>query len=118
MALHIKCHILPWQMAGKRRVPWRGPGVRFRIARRRHGMMGFRAGDVRVEIFQPEGKLIGIQALGAASELPSLKLFDEALETFNLVVAGLDGGGHVAHLAVQKVDVGGQVRKVETHERV
>ncbi len=65
-----------------------------------------------------EGKLIGVEALGAASEPGSLKLIDEALEASDLVVAGLHGGCHVAHQAVQKVDVGGQVRKVETHERV
>ena len=78
--------------------------------------MSFRAGDVGTEVLDPEGQLIGIEALGAASELGSLKLFDEALETFDLVVAGLDDDGHVAHQAVQKVDVGGQVLKVETHE--
>ncbi len=81
-------------------------------------MMNFRAGDVGIEILDSEGQLIGIEALGAASKLGSLKLFDEALETSDLVVAGLDDGCHVAHQVVQKVDVRGQVRKVETHERV
>ena len=80
--------------------------------------MRFGAGDVGIEIFQPKGQLIGIEALGAASELPSLKLFDEALETFNLVVAALDNGCHVAHQAVQKADIGGQVLEIESHERV
>ncbi len=80
--------------------------------------MSFRAGDVSTEVLDPEGQLIGIEALGAASKLGSLKLFDEALETFDLVVAGLDDGCHVAHQVVQMVDVRGQVRKVETHERV
>jgi hypothetical protein len=80
--------------------------------------MRFGAGDVGIEIFQPKGQLIGIEALGAASELPSLKLFDEALEALDLVVAALDTGRHVAHQAVQKVDVGGQVLEIESHERV
>ncbi len=80
-------------------------------------MMGFRAGDISVEVLDPEGQLIGIEALGAASELGSLKFFDDALKTSDLVIAGLDDDGHVAHQAVQKVDVGGQVLKVETHER-
>ncbi len=66
--------------------------------------MSFRAGDVGTEVLDPEGQLIGIEALGTASEPGSLKLFDEALETFDLVVAGLDDGCHVAHQAVQKVD--------------
>ncbi len=80
--------------------------------------MSFRAGDIGIEIFQPEGKLVGIEALGAASELRPLKLFDEALEAFDLVVAGLDGDDHVAHQAVQKIDVRGQALKIEAHERV
>ena len=80
--------------------------------------MSFRAGDVGIEVLESEGELVGVEALGAASKLGSLKLFDEALETSDLVVAGLDNDGHVAHQVVQKVDVRGQVRKVETHERV
>ena len=117
MALHIEPHILPRQMAGKRRAPGRGPGVGFRIARRRLSVTGFRAGDISVEVLDPEGQLIGIEALGAASEPGSLKFFDDALKTSDLVIAGLDDDGHVAHQAVQKVDVGGQVPKVEMHER-
>ncbi len=73
--------------------------------------------DIGVEIFEPQGKLIGIQALGAPPELPSLKLLDEALEAFDLVVAGLDNGGHIAHQVVQKADIGRQVLEVESHER-
>ncbi len=118
IALHIKHDILPRQMVGKRKAPGRGPGVGFRIVRRRHRLMSFRAGDVGLEVLESEGQLIGIEALGAASELRSLKLFDEALKTSDLVVAGLDDSCHVAHQAVQKIDVRGQVRKVETHERV
>ena len=59
-------------MVGKRRAPGRGPGVGFRIVRRRHCVVSFRAGDIGIEIFQPEGKLIGVEALGAASEPGSL----------------------------------------------
>jgi hypothetical protein len=33
-------------------------------------------GDVRIEVFQPKGQLMGIEALGVASEPGSLKLFD------------------------------------------
>ncbi len=81
-------------------------------------MVSFRAGDVGIEILDPEGQLIGIEALGAASEPGSLKLFDEALKTSDLVIAGLDDDRHVAYQEVQKVDVGGQILKIETHERV
>ncbi len=80
-------------------------------------MRGFRAGDIGVQVFEPEGQLIRIEALGAATERTSLKLLDEALEPFDLVVAGLDNDRHVAHQAVQKVDIRRQVSKIETHER-
>ncbi len=81
-------------------------------------MPGFHAREICIEIFQPKGQLVGIEALGAASEPGSLKLFDEALETSDLVVAGLHNACHVAHQAVQKIDVGGQVLEIEAHERV
>ena len=116
IARHIERHVLALQMVGKRRAPWCGSGSGLGIARRQHDLTGFRVGDIGVEVLDPEGQLIGIKALGAASELGSLKLFDEALETSDLVVAGLDNDGHVAHQAVQKVDVGGQGLKIETHE--
>ena len=118
MALHIEPYILPRQMVGKRKAPGRGLGLGFLIVGRRHRLMSFRAGDVGIEVLESEGELVGVEALGAASKLGSLKLFDEALETSDLVVAGLDNDGHVAHQAAQKVDVGGQVLKIETHERV
>jgi hypothetical protein len=40
------------------------------------------------------------------------------LETVDLVIAGLDDDRHVAHRAVQKADIGRQILKIETHERV
>ncbi len=92
MALHIESHLLPRQMAGKRRAPGRGSRLGVLIARRRWRLVSFGSSDVGLEVLETKGQLIGIEALGAASELPSLKLFDEALEAFNLVVAGLDGG--------------------------
>jgi hypothetical protein len=104
-------------MVGKRRASRCGAGSRVGIVRRRLGVTGFRAGDIGAEILDPEGQLIGIEALGPASELPSLKLLDDALETVDLVVAGLDDSCHVAHQAVQKADIGRQILKIETHER-
>jgi hypothetical protein len=80
--------------------------------------VGFGAGGVGIEVFQPEGQLVGIELLGAASELPSLELFDEAPETIDLGVSVLDDACYVAHQAVQKVDVGGQVFEIESHARV
>ncbi len=117
IALHIERHVLARQMIGKWSAPGPGPGLGFPIACRRRRLLCLRAADVRVEVFEPQGKLIGIEALGAASELPSLKLLDEALEALDLVVAGLDNGGHIAHQMVQKADIGRQVLEVESHER-
>jgi hypothetical protein len=116
IALHIERHILARQMIGKWSAPRLGPGLGFLIACRWRRLLCLRAADIGVEIFEPEGKLIGIEAFGAAPELPSLKLLYEALEALDLVVAGLDKGRHIAHQVVQKGDVGGQVLKVESHE--
>ena len=80
-------------------------------------MTGFRAGDIGVEVLDSEGQLIRIKALGPAAKLPSLKLLDEALETVDLVIAGLDNDRHIAHQTVQKVDIRRQVSEIETHER-
>jgi hypothetical protein len=118
MALHIESHLLPRQMSGKCQTPGRGSRLGVLIARRRWRLVSFGSSDVGLKVLETKGQLIGIEALGAASELPSLKLFDEALETFDLVVAALDDGCHIAHQAVQKVDVGGQVLEIESHERV
>jgi hypothetical protein len=90
MALHVEPHLLPRQMSGERRAPGRGSGPRVLIARRRWNQVGFGAGSVGIEVFQAESQLVRIELLGAASELPSLKLLDEAPETLDLGVTALD----------------------------
>jgi hypothetical protein len=50
------------------------------------------APDIVIEIFQSEGELIGIEALGTAAELRPLKLFDDRLKSLDLAVAMLDDG--------------------------
>ena len=87
------------------------------IVRQRTHVPGFRAGDISVKVLEPESQLIGIKALGPASEASSLKLFDKALKAFDLIIAGLDDGRHVAHQSVQEADIARQVLEVETHER-
>ncbi len=79
-------------------------------------MPGFHAREICIEIFQPKGQLVGVEALGTASELAAPKCFDEVLKTLDLIVAGLHDACHVAHQTVQKIDVGGQVLKIEAHE--
>jgi hypothetical protein len=106
IALHIEQHIFARQMIGKCRAPWRVSGIGVGIVRRRRRVTGFGAGHIGVEVLESESQLIRIEAFGPTSELLSLKLLDDALETFDLVVAGLDDARHVAHQAVQKAHFG------------
>ncbi len=115
IAVYVENDVRARQMVGKRRASWRGCGTG--IVRRRHRLTGFQMGDNGVELFEPEGELIGVKALGPPSELPSLKLLNDALETFYFVITCLDGDRHIAHQTVQKADVGRQVLKIEAHER-
>jgi hypothetical protein len=62
----------------------------------------FGASDITIEIFQAEGELIGIEALGTAAELRPLKLFDDRLKSLDLAVTMLDDGRHVAQKIVQQ----------------
>jgi hypothetical protein len=55
----------------------------------------FGAPEVVLGIFQSEGNLIGIEALGTAAELRPLKLFDDRLKSVKLAVTVLDDGRHV-----------------------
>ena len=114
----VEGHILARQVVGQAGTVVRYTLGPFLSAGRLRRQIGLRPGDIGIEIFEPEGKLIGIEALGPASEPGSLKLLDNTLEAFNFVIAGLDDDRHIAHQAVQKADVGRQVLKIETHERV
>jgi hypothetical protein len=98
-------------MIGQRLAPWPLVGdldVSLRTAR-------FGASDVAIEIFQTEGELIGIEALGAAAELRPLKLFDDRLKALDLAVTVLDDGRHVAQKTVQQGHVGRQIVEIEPH---
>ena len=114
----VQRHILARQMIGQARTIIRYAAGLLLFAGRFRRQIGLRAGNIGVEIFEPEGELIGIEALGLASEPGALKLLDNTLEAFDFVIAGLDDDRHIAHQAVQKADVGRQVLKIETHERV
>jgi len=116
-AVNVEGHILARQVIGQAGTIIRYTPGPFLSAGRLRRQIGLRAGDIGIEIFEPEGKLIGIEALGPASEPGSLKLFDEALEPFDFVISGLDDGRHVAHQAVQKVDIRRQVSELEPHEK-
>jgi hypothetical protein len=67
-------------------------------------------------VFQTERQMIGVKTFRPLPELGPAKLGDHQLEPFDLAVAGLDDSRHVAHQAMQEVDVVGQILKIEPHE--
>jgi hypothetical protein len=96
------------RLAPRRRIE----GLRFNW-RKAH----FDAADIAVEVLEAERELVGIEPLRAPAELHPLQLLDDRLKPFDFTVAMLDGGGHVAHQAVQHADVGGQIVEIEPHAR-
>lgn len=67
---------------------------------------------VGLQIFEAEGHLVGIKPLGTTAKLTPLELLDDALETFDLIVAGLNGVCHVPHQCMQEIDIGRQTIKL------
>ena len=73
------------------------------------------AGEITVEILRTERQLIGIEALGAASELHSLELFDDRLEALDLAVAMFDRADNIANQAMQKCCFSREIVEIELH---
>lgn len=73
------------------------------------------APDIGVEVLEAERQLIGVEPLGAATELHALELGDDRLKAFDLVIAGVDQARHVAHQLVQKAHIGRQIVEIEPH---
>ena len=108
---HVDHDLFARQMIGQRLAPWPLVGdldVYVRTAR-------FGAPDITIEIFQAEGELIRIKALGTAAELRPVKLFDDRLKSLDLAVTMLDDGRHVAQKTVQQGHVGRQIVEIEPH---
>ena len=75
------------------------------------------AGETTVEILRTERQLIGIEALGTASELHSLELFDDRLEALDLAVAMFDRADNIANQAMQKCCFSREIVEIELHVR-
>src|SRR5215470_12757541 len=79
-------------------------------------LLGFSARFVGLNFLQSKRKLIGIDALGPAPKLRALKLLDDQLESFDLVVAVLDNRCHVAHEPMQQSRIGWKIVEIELHD--
>jgi hypothetical protein len=105
------------QMIGKRLAP------RLYILRLSTRLRGFSAGYVGLEVLQSECELVSIDALGPAAKLRALKLLDDQLEPFDLIVALLDlivalrdGRRHLTCEALQQGRVGRKIVEIEMHD--
>src|SRR5262249_30753871 len=99
------------QMIGERLAP-RLSILRFGTKPQR----SFSARFVGLNVLQSERKLVGIDALGSAAKPRALKLFDDQLESFDLVVAVLDNRCHVTHETMQQGRIGWKIVEVELHD--
>ena len=64
-------------------------------------------------VLQSERELIGIAGLGPAAKPRALKLLDDQLEPFDLVVAALDNRCNVAHETTQQNRIGWKVIEID-----
>ena len=74
-------------------------------------------GDIAVEVFKPEGELVGIETLGTAAELRALQLLDDGFQAVDFAVAMFDRGGDIAHQAMQKRRVCRKILEIDPHVR-
>jgi hypothetical protein len=97
-AVDVEPHILPRQMVGQ----WLAMGTPFGLLLLDPRTVLFFAGEVTVEIFKSERQLIGIESLGATTELHSLELLDDRLESLDLAVPMFNRADNIADQAMQK----------------
>jgi hypothetical protein len=118
--INIDRHILARQMVGKS-LPM-GRRLRTDIRRRCSRMACLQAGNIGVEVFQSESKLVAIDPLRAPSELRALESPDDELQSLDLrlrlrklrsIVRHLRS--QVAHQLVQRIDVRRQCGKIDVH---
>ena len=81
-------------------------------------------GNVDVEVFQPERKLIIVEALRPPAELGALQALNDQSQALDLgtrprqlgsLIGGL--GGHVAYQPMQRIDIGWERGEIEIHAR-
>jgi hypothetical protein len=109
----IEPHIVTWQMIGQR-LAMRAP-FGWLVLDPRTALMG--AGEIAVEVFKPEGELVGIEMLGTTAKLRALQLLDNGFQALDFAVAMLDRGGDIAHQAMQKRRICREIVEIELHVR-
>src|SRR4029077_16058117 len=77
----------------------------------------FFACEIAVQIFKPQGQLIGLERLGAAAELHSLELLDDRFESLDLGLAMLDRADYITHKAMQKCRICREFVEIKLHVR-
>ena len=113
---------LDTRQMGWQRCPMRGFGRRLQsgISRGwRHGRRSSRLcpGKIGLQLLEPEGHLVGIEALGAASEPRTLELLDDQAQPVDLDLSLVQCRRHVAHQLLQHGGVGWQAVERDPHER-
>jgi hypothetical protein len=81
-------------------------------------------GNVDIEIFQSERKLITVQSLRTLAKLRTLQVMNDRTKTLDLGARSLQLGpligglrGHVAYQPMQSIDIGGERGEIEIHAR-
>jgi len=72
---------------------------------------------VGFNVLESDRELIGIAGLGPAAKPRALKLLDDQLEPFDLVVAALDNRCNVAHETMQQNRIGWKVIEIKLHDK-
>src|SRR5262249_51789579 len=109
--LDIEHDVFARQMIGQRLAPrWR-----IRVVRNDRWTALPDVADIAVDILQTERQLVGVDALGTAPELHSLKLFDDRLEALDLAVFVPNRRGDIAHQALQKHCICREIIEIELH---
>jgi len=101
------------------------PAALLRLSGRRRlrlagGDLGLDAGDVRLQVVQAQGQLVGIEALGTAAIQRPLHLAQLEPQGFQLGQIGLlalDDRRQIAHQLLEQGGIGGQMIEVEAHGR-
>src|SRR5262249_7722683 len=112
LSANVDLDLFTRQMIGKRLAPW-FPVVRFGSRL----LTSLSAGFIGLDILQAKRELVSIEALGSAAEPRPLKLLDDQLESFDLAVALLYNGGHVAHKTMQQDRIGRKIIEIELHDK-
>ena len=81
-------------------------------------------GNIDIEVFQTECKLITVQSLRPPAELRALQVMNDRPETLDLDARSLQLGpligglrGHVAYQPMQRIDIGWERGEIEIHAR-